>query len=116
MIEAGLPLVIVQPGPVYGPGDTNIVHAVLAQYLQRKLPVLPTVTAFSFVHVADVARGHMLAMDKGRPGECYNLTGDTYTLVETIPLAEKITGVPAPRLKASPSSSKTLSVILSAAP
>ncbi len=113
MIEAGLPLVIVQPGPVYGPGDTNIVHAVLAQYLQRKLPLLPTVTASSFVHVDDVARGHILAMEKGRPGECYNLTGDTYTLVETMRLAEKITGVPAPRLKASPAVFKTLSVIMS---
>src|SRR5260370_128589 len=76
MIEAGLPLVIVQPGPVYGPGDTNIVHSVLAQYLQRKLPLLPTVTAFSFVHVDDVARGHILAMEQGRPRECYNLTRD----------------------------------------
>src|SRR5207245_10558766 len=86
--------------PVDGARTTNIVPSVLAQYLHRKLPLLPTVTAFSFVHVDDVARGHILAMEKGRPGECYNLTGDTYTLVETMRLAEKITGVPAPSLKA----------------
>src|SRR5712692_2050263 len=111
MIEAGLPLVIVKPGPVYGPGDTNIVHAVLVPYLERKLPLLPTVTAFSFVYVDDVARGHIRAIEKVRPGECYNLTGDTYTLVETMSLAEKITGMPAPRLKASPAVFKTLAVI-----
>src|SRR5260370_30297771 len=112
MIEAGLPLVIVQPGPVYGPGDTNIAHSVLAQYLQRKLPLLPTVTAFSFVHVDDVSRGHILAMEKGRPGERYNLTGDAYTLVDTMRLAAQITGLPAPRLKAPPAVFKQLSLII----
>lgn len=112
MIEAGLPLVIVQPGPVYGPGDTSILHSVLAQYLQRKLPLLPAVTAYSYVHIDDVARGHILAMEKGRPGECYNLTGDTYTLVEALRIAEKITGVPTPRLQVSPAVLKTLSVTM----
>jgi nucleoside-diphosphate-sugar epimerase len=113
MIEAGLPLVIVQPGPIYGPGDTSLVHTILAHYLQRKQPLLPTATAFSYVHVDDAARGHMLAMEKGRPGECYNLTGDIYTLVETMRLAEKITGVPTPRIQASRGVLKMLSATMS---
>ncbi|HLY29456.1 MAG TPA: NAD-dependent epimerase/dehydratase family protein, partial [Ktedonobacterales bacterium] len=62
MIKDGLPLVIVQPGVVYGPGDTSSVRTTFTQYLQRKLPLLPEKTAFSWAHVDDIARGHILAM------------------------------------------------------
>ncbi|HZG65964.1 MAG TPA: NAD-dependent epimerase/dehydratase family protein, partial [Herpetosiphonaceae bacterium] len=46
MMAAGLPLVIVQPGMVYGPGDTGVTHTLLTSYLQRKLPVAPRGTAY----------------------------------------------------------------------
>jgi nucleoside-diphosphate-sugar epimerase len=41
MMQAGLPLVIVQPGLVYGPGDTSTLGDTLRQYLQGKLPLVP---------------------------------------------------------------------------
>src|SRR5258708_14519614 len=75
MIEAGLPLVIVQPGLVYGPGDTSSLHMALVQYLQRKLPIMPGRTAFCWAHVDDIARGHILAMEKGIAGRSYIIAG-----------------------------------------
>jgi nucleoside-diphosphate-sugar epimerase len=54
---------------------------------------------YCWAHVDDVARGHVLAMDKGRPGESYILAGEPYGLVDALDLAEGITGVPAPRVR-----------------
>jgi nucleoside-diphosphate-sugar epimerase len=102
MAAEGLPLVIVMPGLVYGPGDTSAVRTTLIRYLQRKLPGIPRTTAYSWGYVDDVARGHVLAMEKGKPGETYNLAGPTHTLAEALQMAQKITGIPAPRLQLPP--------------
>jgi nucleoside-diphosphate-sugar epimerase len=102
MIRAGLPLVVVQPGVVYGPGDRSLVHHMLLLYLQRKLQVAPQRTAYCFAHVEDVARGHVLAMEKGVPGESYILAGPMHTFIEVFELAERVTGVPAPRWRPRP--------------
>jgi nucleoside-diphosphate-sugar epimerase len=109
MMKAGLPLVIVQPGVVYGPGDTSAVGETFKQYLQGRLPMLPATTAFCWAHVDDVARGHILAMEKGVPGESYILAGPPHTFVEAFELAEKITGVKAPRLRVNPAMLKLMS-------
>ena len=97
MMSAGLPLVIVMPGVTYGPGDTSMVHTMLVQYLQRKLPVIPQQTAYCLAHVDDIARAHLLAMEKGVPGETYIIAGPRHTLVEVLKVAEQMTGIPAPR-------------------
>ena len=97
MIAAGLPLTVVMPGLIYGPGDTSSARTTFLQYLQRKLPFIPTVTAYSWAHIDDIARGHILAMEQGKPGESYIIAGPTHTLVEAMKLAQRITGVPAPR-------------------
>jgi nucleoside-diphosphate-sugar epimerase len=88
MIAAGLPLVIVMPGLVYGPGDTSSLRTTLIQYLQRKLPMIPKQSAFSWAHVDDIARGHILAMEKGKVGESYIIAGPTSTLEDALALAE----------------------------
>lgn len=97
MIAEGLPLTIVMPGLIYGPGDTSSARTTFLQYLQRKLPFIPTATAYSWAHVDDIARGHILAMEQGKSGESYIIAGPTHTLVEAMKLAQHITGVPAPR-------------------
>jgi nucleoside-diphosphate-sugar epimerase len=102
MAAEGLPLVIVMPGLVYGPGDTSGVRTTLIRYLQRKLPAIPTTTAYSWGYVDDVARGHLLAMEKGKPGESYNLAGPTHRLTEAMQMAQEITGIPGPRLRLAP--------------
>lgn len=112
MIAAGLPLVIVMPGLIYGPGDTSSVRTTLIQYLQRRLPLLPKQTAYSWAHVDDIAQGHIQAMDQGRPGESYIIAGPTHTLIEAIELAERITGIAAPRLRAAPGALKAVAALM----
>ena len=96
MIKEGLPLVIVQPGLVYGPGDTSSVRTSLIQYLTKKLPVMPKQTAFSWAHVDDIAHAHWLAMEKGKVGENYNICGPTYTFIDALKIANEITGIRLP--------------------
>lgn len=102
LIREGLPLVIVQPGVIYGPGDTSNVHENIVRYLRRRLPVLPLGTTYSWTYVDDVARGHTLAMERGVPGQSYIVAESDHTAVEAFRLAEQITGIPAPRLTAPP--------------
>ncbi len=112
MIEAGLPLVIVQPGLIYGPEDTSNVRTTFIQYLQRKLPLIPEKTAFCWAHVDDIARGHIFAMDIGQPGESYIIAGPRHTFVEAMEIAEQITGIPAPRLRVAPGVMKAMAGLM----
>jgi len=112
MIQQGLPLVIVQPGLVYGPGDKSTVRGTIVQYLRRKLPLVPQKTAFNWSHVEDAASGHRLAMERGKPGEAYIIAGPSHTLEEAFDLAAKITGIPAPRFRASPALMKTMATLM----
>jgi nucleoside-diphosphate-sugar epimerase len=102
MIAQGLPLMIVQPGLTYGPGDTSQLRPLLLRYLEGKLTSIPAKSAYCWAHVDDTARGHLLAMGKGRTGESYIIAGEPHTMVETFKIAEKITGIPAPRREISP--------------
>lgn len=99
LVRAGLPLVIVQPGLVYGPQDRSIVHRMFLTYLRRRLPVAPRGTAYCFGYVDDTAAAHLQAMESGRSGESYILAGPMHTFAEVFALAETLTGVPAPRLQ-----------------
>lgn len=109
MIGKGLPLVIVQPGLVYGPGDTSAAHDTFVQYLTGKLPMLIKQTAYSWAHVDDVAAAHIAAMKLGKPGESYHICGPTHTLIEAMAIAQKITGVKPPGMVASPGMIKAMS-------
>jgi len=113
MMEAGLPLVVVQPGLVYGPGDTSPSGNAIREYLCGKLPLLPRKTAFCWGYVEDVARGHVLAMERGTPGESYILAGPPHTMIEAFEIAERITGIEAPSLRVGPGVLRFLSKIMS---
>jgi nucleoside-diphosphate-sugar epimerase len=113
MMQAGLPLVIVQPGLVYGIGDTSVIAENLKAYLQGKLPMLPAETAAMWGHIDDIVQGHILAMDKGKTGESYIICGEHYKLVDAFKLAAEITGIPAPKLVAPPAMLKAVSGIMS---
>jgi nucleoside-diphosphate-sugar epimerase len=102
MMRAGLPLVIVQPGMVYGPGDTGPLHPMFVQYLKGRWPLVPRGPAFCWGHVEDTARGHLLAMERGRVGESYIIAGPSHTLVQAFEIAERVTGIKAPRVRLGP--------------
>ena len=103
LMRQGLPLVIVQPGVTYGPGDTSEIRPTFIRYLQGKLRAVPRETAYCWAHVGDTARGHVLAMEKGVPGESYIIAGSPHLLTEAFEIAEHVTGIPAPRFRISPS-------------
>ncbi|MGZ4493645.1 MAG: NAD-dependent epimerase/dehydratase family protein [Nocardioides sp.] len=94
----GLPVVLVQPGLVYGPGDTAQTGAFIAQVVAGKRPLAPRGGGVCWGHVEDIARGHVLAMEKGVPGESYMLAGPRATLAEGLQKAADIAGTKGPRL------------------
>ncbi|PKN94529.1 MAG: epimerase [Chloroflexi bacterium HGW-Chloroflexi-6] len=112
-IRQGLPLVIVQPGLIYGPGDTSSVRTTLIQFLKRQLPLMPEQTAFSWAHVDDIAHGHIQAMQKGRLGQNYLLCGPAHTFIEAMQIASDVSGVPLPGLRAKPGMLKAMSALMS---
>jgi nucleoside-diphosphate-sugar epimerase len=97
-IAKGLPLVIVMPGLIYGPGDTSEVRTNIINFLKGQLPMLPNQTAYCWAHVDDIARGHSLAMEKGRIGESYIIAGEPYPVASAFKLASEITGKRTPMI------------------
>lgn len=98
-IGAGAPIVIVQPSAVYGPNDHSEVGDMLVRASKGKLPALPFGSlGMSMVHVDDVAAGVILALDKGRIGESYILSGENATVAELVEKAAALGGRSAPRI------------------
>lgn len=73
-IAKGAPIVIVQPGGVYGPNDHSELGNLIEQAATGKLPakVFPD-AGIMMCHVEDIAAGIVLAFDKGEVGEAYIL-------------------------------------------
>ncbi|HZV78523.1 MAG TPA: NAD-dependent epimerase/dehydratase family protein [Candidatus Binatus sp.] len=115
MIREGLPLVIVMPGAVYGPNDTSALGETIVMYLRRKLPLAPRGTAFCWGYIDDIAGAHILAMDKGHAGESYIIAGPPYTLIDALAVAERITGIEAPRIHPGPGTMRALAAAIGAA-
>ena len=99
----GAPIVIVQPGSVYGPGDHALVGQMIDQASTGKMPAkaFPEL-GLNMVHVDDVADGIMLAYDKGKPGESYVLGGEITTQGDLIDRAAAIGGKKPPRMTVPP--------------
>ncbi len=90
-------VVVVNPTRVYGPGylsESNGVTRMIIRYLQGKWHVLPGHgnSVGNYVHVEDVVSGHILAMEKGRPGERYILGGDHLTYRELFAFVRRASG------------------------
>jgi nucleoside-diphosphate-sugar epimerase len=92
LIEAGLPLVIVMPGLVYGLGPNGDPGQVFHRYLKGWLPAIPDRVLASWAHVGDVARGHLLAMERGRPGESYLICGPAVSMREALAMVGRMAG------------------------
>jgi dihydroflavonol-4-reductase len=85
----------VSPSSVQGPGRLHGTAKLLLQYVNGRLRFLidsPT----SFLDVADCAAGHLLAEERGAPGERYVLNGATLRTRELIDMIGEITGISYP--------------------
>lgn len=109
-IERGLPLTIVMPGLVYGPGDTSGMHTALVDLLRRRLPMTPARTAFCWAHVEDTARGHIQAMELGKAGESYIIAGPRHTFEHAFDLAASIAKVRAPMFHPGPTTMRAMAM------
>jgi nucleoside-diphosphate-sugar epimerase len=96
--KKGAPLIIAQPGGVTGPGDTSPHAQTFESFLQRIPVMFGAKSGLTLAHVDDIAHGHTLAMEKGKPGETYILAGPAVTYRQIFELCEKITGIPATKL------------------
>ena len=97
--EAGAPIVIVQPGTVYGPNDHSGIGAQLkAAYDGTAAFIAFASTGISPTHVDDIATGIVAAFDLGRVGEAYILTASNVRLGEAMRLAARAAGRRPPRL------------------
>ena len=96
----GLPVVVVNPAAPIGPWDVKPTPTggIVLDFLRRKLPVYIG-TGMNVIDVEDVAMGHVLAMEKGVPGQRYILGHRNMTLLEVLLTLEAITGVRAPRVR-----------------
>ncbi len=95
----GLPVVIVNPGHVFGPGDlyrssTDVVR----RFLSRQIPAYVD-GAINIVDVGDVAAGHLLAEERGVVGERYILGNRNYTWERLFADLGRISGVEPPAVK-----------------
>ena len=94
----GLPVVIVQPGLVYGPGDTAQTGALIEQVVRGRRPQVPAGGGVCWAHVDDVAAGHVLAFAQGEPGASYMLAGPRASLAQGLRTVARIAGTKGPRV------------------
>ncbi|MBT3220750.1 MAG: SDR family oxidoreductase [Proteobacteria bacterium] len=97
-IEKGLDAVIVNPTGVIGPKDLKLSRMGQVIYELATGKMLALIDAgYDFVDVRDVVFGMMAAMEKGRTGERYLLSGNHVTLAGFAKIIEAESGVAAPR-------------------
>ena len=96
----GLPVVVVNPAAPIGPWDVRPTPTggIVLDFLRGNLPFYIR-TGMNVVDVEDVAAGHVLAMEKGIPGQRYILGNRNMTLIEVLLTLEAITGLKAPRMR-----------------
>jgi len=96
-IKEGADIVIVCPSAPIGWGDYKPTPTglLILKFLNREIPFYSDV-GFSFVNVKDVARGHVLALEKGKKGEIYILGGHNIFLSEFFDILSRITGLRKP--------------------
>jgi nucleoside-diphosphate-sugar epimerase len=98
--ERGLPLIIICPANVYGPGDRGPNGRFMSDVLRRRLPGLLSDSGwYSYVHVDDVVRGLLAAGESGRTGETYVLSGEPASVNAFAARVAALGGVKAPPLR-----------------
>lgn len=98
--ERGLPAVIVHPSTPIGPWDRRPTPTgqIIVEAASGHMPAYVD-TGLNMVHVEDVAEGHLLALEQGKPGERFILGGENLTLKQILVQIAEATGRPAPRIQ-----------------
>ena len=91
--QKGLDAVIVHPSGIIGPYDKGNNHIVqlIQMCISRKLPAGVT-GGYDFVDVRDVAKGCLLAAEKGKSGNCYILSNRYFTVKELLEYVRRVIG------------------------
>jgi dihydroflavonol-4-reductase len=95
--HAGQQVIILNPTTPIGPLDVKPTPTgrIIVDFLNRKFPAYVD-TGLNLVDVAEVARTHADALEKGRSGERYILGGENLTLKQILDKMSAITGLPSP--------------------
>jgi dihydroflavonol-4-reductase len=98
--QAGQHVMILNPTTPIGPGDAKPTPTgrIVVDFLNKKFPAYVD-TGLNLVDVDEVARMHVVALEKGTPGERYILGGENLTLKQILDRMSSITGVPSPTMK-----------------
>ena len=96
----GANIVVVNPTTPVGEQDIKPTPTgrIIVDFLKRKFPAYVD-TGLNVADVKEVARGHLLAMEKAVPGERYILGGENLTLKQILDRLSALTGLPSPRMK-----------------
>ena len=96
--KAGQHVMILNPTTPIGPGDAKPTPTgrIIVDFLNRKFPAYVD-TGLNLVDVTEVARMHMVALERGTPGERYILGGENLTLKQILDRMSAITGLPSPK-------------------
>ena len=102
LARQGLPVIIVNPSAPIGPYDIKPTPTgrIIVDFLNRKLPAYLD-TGLNWIHVHDVAVGHILAAEKGRIGERYILgnADGNWTMREALAVLAEITSTSSPKIR-----------------
>jgi dihydroflavonol-4-reductase len=95
--RAGAPVVVVNPTTPIGERDIKPTPTgrIIVDFLNRNFPAYVD-TGLNLADVKEVARGHLLAMEKAKPGERYILGGENLTLKQILDKLSAISGIPSP--------------------
>jgi dihydroflavonol-4-reductase len=96
----GAPVVIVNPTTPIGEQDVKPTPTgrIIVDFLNSKFPAYVE-TGLNLVDVQECARGHLLAVERAKPGERYILGGQNLTLKQILDKLSSITGLPSPKVK-----------------
>jgi dihydroflavonol-4-reductase len=98
--QSGQHVMILNPTTPIGPGDAKPTPTgrIIVDFLNKKFPAYVD-TGLNLVDVEEVARMHIVALDRGTPGERYILGGENLTLKQILDRMSAITGLPSPTMK-----------------
>src|SRR5437763_15977269 len=98
--QKGANVVVVNPTTPVGERDIKPTPTgrIIVDFLKRKFPAYVD-TGLNLVDVADIARAHIQAFERGRTGERYILGGENLTLKQVLDKLSAITGLPAPSVR-----------------